>query len=144
MREGAQGICMNLYRAMKFCINHHLSWLSKAIYYMIQIMFNCVIPPQVEIGEGTKIAHGVGIVLHHKTVIGKNCTIMQNVTVGTDQVIIGDNVLLGAGCVVLEPCKIGDNVKIGANTFVNFDVPDNSTVVGVKGTIISHENKENA
>lgn len=142
MREGAQGICMNLYRAMKFCKIHHLGVVSKIIYYMIQVMFNCVIPPQVEIGEGTKIAHGVGIVLHHKTVVGKNCIIMQNVTVGNAQVIIGDNVMLGAGCVVLGPCKIGNNVKIGANTFVNFDVPDNCTVVGVKGRIIAHENEE--
>ena len=139
MREGTQGICMNLYRAMKFCQNHYLGGVSKIIYYLIQLMFNCVIPPQVEIGKGTKIAHGVGIVLHHRTIIGQNCTIMQNVTVGRSQVIIGNNVLLGAGCVVLGPCRIGNNVKIGANTVVNFDVPNDCTVVGIKGHIIQKQ-----
>ena len=45
---------------------------------------------------------------------------------------LGNNVIVGAGAKVLGPIKIGNNVLIAANSFVNFDVPDNSIVIGNK------------
>jgi serine O-acetyltransferase len=42
--------------------------------------------------------------------------------------------------VVVGNIKIGNNVLIAPNSYVNFDVPDNSIVIGNPGKIIPHEN----
>lgn len=137
IREGA---VIKLYRLERYLYCHHFRLLSKFVCVLIRIIFNCVVPPTIIIGKGSSIAHGVGIVIHHEAVIGENVKIYQNVTIGHPRVIIGNNVLIGAGAVILGPCNIGNNVKIGANTVVNFDVPDNCTVVGgAKGRIIQHD-----
>lgn len=93
--------------------------------------------------EGTPILpHGLrGIHITDKAHIGKNCTIFQQTVIGVKYLngggpIIGDNCLIGAGAMVLGEVRIGNNVVIGANCVVDFDVPDNTTVVGQKPRII--------
>ena len=87
----------------------------------------------------------MGIVIGSTTVIGDNCLIYHNVTLGsvlptkTDEKrhpTIGNNVVIGSGAKILGNIKIGNNVKIGANSVVLNDIPNNSTVVGVKAKII--------
>lgn len=133
------GIAMRIAKVGCWCYNHHMLLCSKFFYAINYIFFSCVIPPSVKIGRGTCIAHSLGVVIHHTAVIGEDCHILHNVTIGNASVIIGNNVLLGCGCVIQGPCTIGNNVKIGSNTFVNFNVPDNVTVVsqGGKGRIIN-------
>ncbi len=41
---------------------------------------------------------------------------------------------------IVGKIKIGNNVLIAANSYVNFDVPDNSIVIGNPGKIIHREN----
>ena len=53
---------------------------------------------------------------------------------------IGDNCILGAGSTLVGDITIGNNVKVGTNCVVNFDVPDNSTVVVQKARIIKRQN----
>ena len=53
---------------------------------------------------------------------------------------IGNNVVLCANSFVCGNIKIGNNVLIAANAFVNFDVPDNSIVIGNPGKIHSSIN----
>ena len=88
----------------------------------------------VEIGEGTQFTHhALGVVLHYRTVIGRNCVIRQHVTIAgnsTGVPVIGDNCEINTGAVLIGGIKIGDNVRIGANVFVNTDLPDNCTAVG--------------
>lgn len=136
MAKEKAGTVLKLYRCERFLYTHGCRPIAKIVYYMMQILFNCVIPPSVEIGKDCVVAHSVGIVIHHTAVVGNGVKIFQNVTIGQSGVIIGDNCLIGAGAVILGPCRIGNNVKIGANTVVSFDVPENSVVVGVKGQII--------
>ena len=124
------GLVIVNYRVAHWCFEHHLKLLAKLVYYWNLILTNCAIPPQVKMGEGCRVTHGVGIVLHQQTEIGRNTTICQNCSIVADKVIVGDNCLLGAGAVIIGPVIIGNNVKIGANTVVNFNVPDDSTVVG--------------
>ena len=124
------GIAMKIASNACWCYNHRLKFFSKVFYAMNYLMFNCIIPPTVKIGQGSQIAHSMGVVMHHTAILGENCHILHNVTLGGPGIVIGDNVLLGCGCVIQGPVKIGNNVKIGSNTFVNFDVPDGATVVG--------------
>ena len=131
------GIAMKIANAGCMCYRHNLKFFAKVFYALNYLVFGCVIPPSVRIGKGSCIAHSIGIVMHHTVVMGTNCKILHNVTLGNVGIEIGNNVLIGCGSVIQGPCKIGNNVKIGANTFVNFDVPDNSVVVGAKGIILN-------
>lgn len=94
------------------------------------------IPYEADIGKGTVIGYqGLGVVIHKRAVIGRNCSIGQNVTIGGGARIpgvptIGDNVHIGAGAVVVGGIHIGDNARIGANSFVNSDIPANCVAVG--------------
>lgn len=53
---------------------------------------------------------------------------------------IGDRVVICSNAMVCGNIVIGDDVLIAAGAFVNFDVPDNSVVVGNPG-IIHHKEK---
>jgi len=116
--------------------------LSKLVWKISYLLFNSSIPPTVKIGEGTKIAYGgVGVVVHARSVIGKNCLLGQNITIGGksgwyEVPIIGDNVHISAGARILGPVKVGNNVIIGANAVVIKDVPDNCIVAGVPAKVI--------
>jgi len=95
-----------------------------------------------EIGQGLHIAHSGGIVLHHNTVIGRNCNLAHQVTIGTAGMgrqgvpRIGDYVYIGTGAVVIGDITIGDSARIGANSLVNRDVPAGATVIGVPALIV--------
>lgn len=128
---------MKIWRASNFFYRHKFKLTSKLFYFLNYVLFGCVIPPSVKIGKNSCIAHSLGVVINQNAIIGENCRIMHNVTLGNDGVVIGENCFLGTGCVIQGPCRLGNNVRIGANTYVNFDVPDNATVVGVKGKILS-------
>ena len=139
-RKSNDGIVMKIYKMERCLYNHHLKIMSNIIFRLIYLVFNCYIPPSVEIGDGTCIPHGIGIVIHHTAKIGSDCKIYQNVTIGgADGARIGNNCVLGANVVIYGKVLNGDNVKIGANTFVNFDVENDRTVVGEKGHIIGND-----
>ncbi|CDS93798.1 conserved hypothetical protein [Sphingobacterium sp. PM2-P1-29] len=116
--------------------------LPKIIYYIQYFIFNSSVPPSVKIGKGSKFAYGgIGVVIHGRAVIGKNCIIGQGITIGgkskeIEVPIIGDNVYISAGVRILGPIKIGNNVVIGANAVVIKDVPNNCIVAGIPAKII--------
>jgi serine O-acetyltransferase len=47
---------------------------------------------------------------------------------------------MGANAVIVGGISIGNNVLIAPNSYVNFDVPDNSVVMGNPATIMAREN----
>ena len=94
------------------------------------------------IGGGFFIGHFGTIVINENVIIGKNCNIAHNVTIGVTRrgekkgvPVIGNRVWIGAGAVIVGAIKIGDNVLIAPNAYVNFDIPDNSIVIGNPGII---------
>ena len=81
------------------------------------------------IGGGFSIPHRYCTI--NAKQIGDNCSIMQGVTIGAygdGAPIIGNNVKIFPNAVVVGDITISDNVWIGAGTFVDFNVPSNSTV----------------
>jgi len=113
------------------------------------VIFGCVLPPQVEIGSGTKLWHsGLGIVLHPGTKIGRNCNIYNFVVIGGGHdgpggppvsITVGNHVNICAGARVLcstRSLTIGSGATIAANAVVTEDVPENVVVGGVPGKII--------
>jgi serine O-acetyltransferase len=102
------------------------------------------LPPNAEIGGGLCITHVGGVVLHHRTVIGKNCDLSHQVTIGTAGLgrtgvpRLGSEVAIGAGAVIIGGIEIGDGARIAANSLVNRDVPAGATVMGVPATIVKY------
>lgn len=107
------------------------------------------IPPQCKIGPGFQILHFGRIIFNHHVEIGSNCTVCPGVLIGQEEreggarkgnPIIGNNVFIGANSSIVGKVRIGNNVIIAPNSYINFDVPDNSIVIGNPGKIISREN----
>lgn len=99
------------------------------------------IPRNTKIGYDLYIGHGVGIIIHPKTIIGNNCNISQFLTIGSNKntpAIIGDNVYIGPSVCIVENVRIGNNVSIGAGAVVTKDVPDNATIAGVPARVLNY------
>jgi serine O-acetyltransferase len=104
------------------------------------------ISKDAQIGEGFYIYHR-GTIIIGPVKIGKNCTVGHSVTIGRSyrggklgRPTLNDNVWIGSGAVIVGEVNIGNDVLIAPNSFVNFNVPDNSLVLGNPGKIISKEN----
>ena len=107
-----------------------------------QIKYGFQIYPETQIGAGLYLGHWGSLVINPKTKIGKNCNIAQGVTIaqanrGKNEGVpeIGDEVWIGPNAVIVGNIKIGNNVLIAPNAYVNFDVPENSVVIGNPGII---------
>jgi serine O-acetyltransferase len=123
--------------------------LLKAVNFVV---FNCVLPPQSEIGRGTTLWHsGLGIVVHPNTIIGSRCNIYNHIVIGGGhdgpggppiEIRIGDGCTISAGAKIL--CKggvlrIGNNVTVAANAVVLDDVPDDVIVGGLPAKVIKRK-----
>jgi serine O-acetyltransferase len=106
--------------------------LPAFIWKLKRIIFSCDIKYTIELGSGTTFFHNaLGVAIHPKAKIGKNCPIYQNVTIGGNRnkrngeqtaPIIGNDVFIGPGSCILGPIKIGNGAVIGANSEVTKDV----------------------
>lgn len=128
---------INKYRRAHWLQEHGLRPLARIYEMWIYLVHNSFIPAECQIGEGTTFGYkGIGVVIHKRAKIGKNCLIAQGVTVGGrsghyDVPVIGDNCYIGAGAKVLGPITVGDNVTVGANAVLLKDAPANSVWGGV-------------
>jgi serine O-acetyltransferase len=108
---------------------------------MIQIPYN------TKIGEGFYIGHLGRIIINEESVIGRNVNVATGVVIGKEYrgkregaPKIGNKVWIGANAVVVGGITIGDDVLIAPLSFVNFDVPSHSIVIGNPAKIIACEN----
>ena len=133
---------IRFYRLERWCYLHHLCILAKIIRGLIFLLYNSFIPYTCEIGEGTTFAYkGMGVVIHSRAKIGKNCINAQQVTIGgrskkQDVPVVGDNVYIGVGAKVLGDITIGSECVIGANAVVIHNVEEGSVVAGIPAKII--------
>jgi serine O-acetyltransferase len=105
------------------------------------------ISANAQIGEGFYLSDHCGPVVIGPVKIGKYCNICHCVTIGRaykdgkiGRPTIDDYVWIGTGSVLVGNISIGKNVLIAPNTFVNFNVPDNSLVIGNPAKIIQRDN----
>lgn len=98
----------------------------------------------INIGKGFVVGHWGRIVINGESKIGDQFMVTHGVTVGRDirgkrkgVPTIGNRVAIRANSTVVGNINIGDDVLISPNTFVNFDVPSNSIVIGNPAKIIS-------
>ncbi|MDO5478677.1 MAG: serine acetyltransferase [Clostridia bacterium] len=105
------------------------------------------IPARTNIGEGFYIGHLGRVIIHPDAVLGKNVNLGTGVTIGMENrgkrkgaPVISDNCWIGTNAVIVGNVKVGSDVLIAPLTYVNFDVPDHSIVIGNPGRIIGKEN----
>ena len=99
------------------------------------------------IGKGLIIGHWGRIILNSNAVFGNEVFLTHNVNVGRDIrgkragcPTFGNRVCIRGNSTVVGNIHIGNDVLIAPNTFVNFDVPDHSVVIGNPATIHSKQN----
>ena len=135
---------MVLHRLASWLWHKQLPLLPRFMSHLGRFLTGIEIHPGATIGKGVFIDHGMGVVIGETAIIGDYCLIYQNVTLGGTgkqtgkrHPTLGKNVVVGTGAKILGNINIGNDVRVGAGSIVLIDVPDNSTVVGVPGRIVS-------
>ena len=110
--------------------------------YRYSRKYGLEISHNAQIGEGLYLGHPYNITVGEGVKIGKNSNLNKGCTIGRENrgkrkgvPTIGDYVVVGINAVVVGNITIGDDVIIAPNSFVNFDVPPHSIVIGNPGII---------
>lgn len=156
--DGGEPILKRIFRPLEL---KYISVFRKAntckirplkLFYMLRLMYlsrktQIQIPARTSIGEGFYIGHLGRVIIHPDAILGKNVNIGTGVTVGAENrgkrkgaPQISDNCWIGTNAVIVGNVKIGSDVLIAPLTYVNFDVPDHSIVIGNPAKIIYREN----
>ena len=120
--------------------------ITKFRIYRLCRKYGIEISSDAEIGNGLYMGHPYNITIASGVRMGKNCNIHKGVTIGRVNTgkkegvpIIGDSVFFGINSTIVGNIQIGNDVLIAPNSYVNFDVPDHSVVLGNPAKIHSKE-----
>lgn len=129
--------------------NHNTIWkyLFSIIWHKYYRKYGLEFFTNMNIGKGLVIGHWGRIVINGDAIVGEQLMVTHNVTIGRDirgkrkgAPTIGNRVAIRTNSTVVGNITIGDDVLIAPNTFVNFDVPSHSIVIGNPARIISRQN----
>lgn len=133
-----------LHRIAHWLWQSRIPLLPRLLSHVGRFFTGIEIHPGATIGKGVFIDHGMGVVIGETAIVGDYCLIYQNATLGGTgkqtgkrHPTLGDNVVVGAGAKVLGNISVGHNVRVGAGSIVLRDVPNDCTVVGIPGRIVS-------
>jgi len=133
-----------LHRVSHFLWRIHLKWLARILSQLTRLLTGIEIHPGAQIGRRFFIDHGMGVVIGETAVIGDDVTLYHGVTLGGTSwskgkrhPTLGNDVVVGAGAKVLGPITLFNGARVGSNAVVVKDVPENATVVGIPGHIVS-------
>lgn len=114
--------------------------------HLFSVRYGLEIRPK-HCGKGLYLGHPYNITVGSGVVIGDYCSLHKGCTIGSENrgkrcgaPVLGDRVYVGINATVIGNIKIGNDVMIAPNSFVNFDVPDHSVVLGNPGMIHHKEN----
>lgn len=118
------------------------SYGERLVVVVADWFFGVQIPWGTRVGPRLRIAHGVGLVVNGRWVIGRNVTLREGVTLagkrtGSDAPTLGDNVNIGADVTIVGPITIGDGARIGAGAVVVTDIPAGATAVGNPARVLT-------
>lgn len=127
--------------------NTILGFFAYLFYRRYSIKYGFQIPTSVKIDNGLFLPHFGFIVINGGCKIGKNCNILQGVTLGNTKggknpgtPTLGNEVYIGPSATIVGGVTIGNRVLVAPNAYINFDVPDDSIVMGNPAKIISRQN----
>lgn len=122
------------------------------LYYTVKLKLmsyktHIQIPARTKIDEGFYIGHTGRVIIHPDAKLGKNMNVGTGVTIGYENrgerkgaPTFDGECWIGTNSVIVGNIKIGEDVMIAPLTFVNFDVPAHSIVIGNPAKIIHKEN----
>lgn len=121
-----------------------IRFLFKLILVHYRYKFGFEISEHTKIGLGFCLGHFGGVVVNSAAGIGNNVSIGQGVLIGKNHrgekagvPTIENGVFLAAHCIIVGNVVVGKNSLIGPGAYVNFNVPENSIVIGNPGQIVS-------
>lgn len=107
------------------------------------LIYSTALPPEADVADDVKLwHHGLGVVIHPDTKIGRGVQIAHGVTIAAGAghsgsglgVVIEDGVSIGAGACIIPKegfgLTLGRDCIVGANAVVTRDVPPQSVAVG--------------
>lgn len=137
------------HRVSHFFWRIHLKWFARFLSLLSRLVTGIEIHPGAKIGRRFFIDHGMGVVIGETAVIGDDVTLYHGVTLGGTSwskgkrhPTLGNDVVVGAGAKVLGPITLSNGARVGSNAVVVKDVPENATVVGIPGHIVSAKVKD--
>ena len=126
-----------------------LRWIARVLSNVARWMTGIEIHPAAVIGRRFFIDHGMGVVIGETAEIGDDCTLYHGVTLGGTSWKKGkrhptllNDVVVGAGAKVLGPITLSNGARVGSNAVVVKDVPENATVVGIPGHVVTVKTKD--
>lgn len=136
-----------LFRKVEKC-----KFVPLKLYYTVKLKFmsyktHIQIPARTKIDEGFYIGHTGRVIIHPDAKLGKNMNVGTGVTIGYENrgerkgaPTFDGECWIGTNSVIVGNIRIGEDVMIAPLTFVNFDVPAHSIVIGNPAKIIHKEN----
>ena len=116
-------------------------------YKHVRLKHGIEISYTTSIGKGFYVGHPYNITINPRAIIGNNCSVHKGVLIGEElrgnrkgSPCLGDCVWVGINAAIVGKVSIGNDVLIAPNSYVNFDVPDHSIVLGNPGKIIKKDN----
>lgn len=107
------------------------------------VAYRAILPPECTIERDLVLYHhGLGVVVHPNTRIGRGVVIAHGVTIAAGSVeidprtavVLEDGVRLGTGAVLVAKwghgLRIGARTSVGANATITRDMPPDSRVLG--------------
>ncbi len=138
-----------IYRLANWFWRKKFYFIGRLLSHIGRFLTGIEIHPGATIGKRFFIDHGMGVVIGETAEVGDDVTLYHGVTLGGVSLnkgkrhpTLGNNVIVGSGAKILGPFRVGDNSKIGSNSVVVKEVPDNSTVVGIPGRIVTDVKKK--
>ena len=136
-----------LFRKTECCKFAPLKFYYTVRLKLLSYKTHVQIPAQTQIDEGFYIGHSGRVIINPEAVLGKNINLSTGVVIGRENrgkregsPTLKGNCWVGANSVIVGNVTIEEDVLIAPLTFVNFDVPAHSVVVGNPAKIISKEN----
>lgn len=120
-------------------------FLKRIMLYRITKKYGLEISPKAQVGDGFYLGHPYNITVGSGVVIGQNVNLHKGCTIGrtnrghSGSPQIGNHVFVGINATIVGNITIGDDVLIAPNSYVNFDVPAHSIVIGNPGKIHANE-----
>ena len=101
--------------------------------WVVQHKDNLRLGYKTDIGAFTYINAKFGVTIKDEVQIGSHCSIYSVSTIDGKEgpVVLKRNCMIGTHSTIMPGVTVGENAVVGAHSFVNKDVPDGATVVGV-------------